>query len=590
MGDLRTRITDTILPHVQVPAQYMGHELNSVTKDHSRVKATVCLAFPDMYGLGMSSLGMQVLYSLLNDRDDVACERAFLPAPDMADALRQHGLPLYSLESFTPLAQFDIVGFSLQYEMTYTNVLAMLTLGGIPVHSHQRGLEHPLVIAGGPGAFSPEPMASFVDLFVVGDGEPSLPALVERYLAVRDQGVDTREELVARIAAALPYVYAPAFYEPRYHPDGALAELVRHRPDLPDTIEPCVLEDLESVPPPSRPIVPYVQIVHDRISVEIMRGCPSQCRFCQSTVHKRPVRIRSVDTIVRSALEAYRHTGQEQIGLLSLSSSDYPDVEGLVRRMAQTFGPLGVGVSLPSLRVSDQLRRLPELMAHVGRAGLTIAPETARDAMRRRIRKRLSNDDLYAAVEQAYRSGWRTVKLYFMIGLPGETPEDLDGIIEVAETCSRLRRHTGKRNAQINVSVSAFVPKAHTPFQWAQMQTESYLREAQQYMRHRVRERAVRLRFHDCRRSLLEALLCRGDRRVGAVIEEAWRRGAGLDAWDEHFKPDLWHDAIEAAGIDPAWYSHRPRPLDERLPWDHIAARRSRASLETEWTRSQEEG
>ena len=587
---LRTRITQAVLPHVQGPAQYVGRELNSVTKDHAGVRATLCLAFPDTYPLGMSSLGLQVLYALMNARDDVACERAFLPAADMADALRQHAVPLYGLESFTPLAQFDVVGFTLQYEMTYTNVLAMLDLGGIPIHSSDRGPEHPLVIAGGPGAFNPEPMAPFVDLFVVGDGEPSLPALVDRVIAWKSGGVGPREQLLADLSAEFAWAYVPSLYEPRYGPDGAFAGLERRRADVREAIQPCVLADLESVAPPTRPIVPYVQAVHDRMTIEIMRGCPSQCRFCQSTVHKRPVRVRSVDAIVDAVTEIYRHTGYEEVGLLSLSSSDYPDLEGLVRRLSQTLGPLGVRISLPSLRVNDQLRRLPGLLADVGRAGLTIAPEVARDTMRRRLAKRLDNEHLYAAVEQAYRNGWRSVKLYFMIGLPGECPEDLDGIAEVADTCSRLRRKSHKRTGQVHVSVSSFVPKPHTPFQWACMQTESYLHEAQRYLRHKVRERAVRLKFHNHRRSLLEGLLCRGDRRVAQAVELAWQNGALLDGWDEHFKPDVWHQAIGAAGIDPDWYLHRQRPLDEALPWDHITTRRAREAMAKEWTQAQSGG
>ena len=576
-----------LLPRVTTPAQYVGGELNAVVKDHRQVRGKVCLAFPDAYTLGMSHHGLQVLYTLMNNDPQWACERAFTPWVDFEALLREHGLPLYSLETFTPLRDFDILGFSLQYEVCYTNVLTMLDLGGIPLHAKDRTLDHPLVIAGGPGAQNPELLAPFVDLFVIGDGEESLPWIMERWMSLKEKGGKSRADMLAELVGATNWAYAPCFYEPEYHADGTLAAMNRTRPDVPRSILACTIQqDFDAFPLPTRPVVPFVQTPHDRIAIEIMRGCPWQCRFCQSTVIKRPLRVRSVETIVQAALDSYHNTGHDEISLLSLSTSDYPYFEELVNRMHEVFMPLGVNISLPSLRITHQLRTLPNLMKGARKSGLTLAPEVARDDMRVQIRKPIKNDDLYEGCRAAFKNGWQRVKLYFLIGLPGERRVDLDGIVDMAETIARIGREVKGRFVEVTASVSNFVPKPHTPYQWNGMQTREYLQEAGQYLRKRCRLKSVRIKQHDIECSLLEGVLTRGDRRVAVALEEAWRRGCRLDGWRECFKPELWWQTFADLGIDPAFYSQRARAVDEVLPWDHVNVKKGREYLEKEQNRS----
>jgi len=583
-----------LLPRVQMPGQYIGGEMNGVVKDHRKVRGKLCLAFPDTYALGMSHHGLQVLYSIMNDDPQWACERAFTPALDFEAELRRAGLPLYSLETFTPLCEFDLIGFSLQYEVCYTNLLTMLDLGGIPLHSKDRTLEQPLIIAGGPGAQNPEVLAQFVDVFVIGDGEESLPWLMEKWMSLKE-GARTagmnpaarREDLIAELVGAVDWAYAPMFYEPEYHADGTIAAMNRTRSDVPKQVMACTLtNDLDAIPLPTKPIVPFVEVTHDRISIEIMRGCPWQCRFCQSTVIKRPLKIRSVETIVQAALESYRNTGLGEVSLLSLSTSDYPYFEELVMRMKEVFAPLGVNISLPSLRVNHQLRSLPQLMQGIRKSGLTLAPEVARDDMREQIRKKIKNEDLFEGCREAFKNGWQKVKLYFLCGLPGERQVDLDGIVDMAEEIARIGKQVRGRYAEVTASVSNFVPKPHTPYQWNGMQTREYLRWAGQYMKRRCKLRSVRIKQHDVELSLLEGVLTRGDRRIGPAVEEAWRRGCRLDGWRECFQPEIWWQTFADLGIDVSWYSHRSRPMSEVLPWDHVNVKKGREYLEKEQQRS----
>ncbi len=590
-----------LLPRVQKPAQYIGGEINSVVKDHRRVRGKLCLSFADTYTLGMSHHGLQVLYSIMNADPQWACERAFTPWLDFERELRKANLPLYSLETFTPLGDFDVLGFSLQYEVCYTNILTMLDLGRVPLHSKDRSLRDPLVVCGGPGAQNPEVLAPFVDVFIIGDGEESLPWLMQKWIELKESGVRgqgsgvSREDLLAELVSTPPpdgnpWAYAPIFYEPEYHADGTIAAVNRTRSDVPREIFACTIQnDFDDIPLPVKPIIPFTETTHDRIPIEIMRGCPWQCRFCQSTVIKRPLRLRSVETIVQAALESYRNTGYNEISLLSLSSSDYPEFERLVQRMHEVFNPLGVNVSLPSLRVNSQLRSLPKLIRGVRSHGLTLAPEVARDDMREQIRKPVKNEDLYEGCREAFKNGWRDVKLYFMCGLPGERTVDLDGIVDMSETIARIGKEVRGRFAEVTASVSNFVPKPHTPYQWNAMQTREYFQWAGRYMKQRCRIRSVRVKQHDIERSLLEGLLTRGDRRIAQVIEEAWRRGARLDAWDECFNPQLWWDAVRDLGIDIDFYVHRARPMGELLPWDHVNVKKGRVYLEKEQQRSQEQ-
>ncbi len=570
---LKNLVTERLLPRVETPGQYVGGELGAVVKDHRRVRGTLCLAFPDTYSIGMSYHGLQVLYAVMNGRDDWACERVFAPLADMEQLLREHDLPLFSLETFTPLARFDVLGFTLQYELCFTNVLTMLDLAGIPLAAEERTLEHPLVIAGGPSTANPEPMARFIDLFVLGDGEESLPEVCDRWLQLKQSG-DDRQTMLAEMAAGLPYVYVGRFYRP--HGAGSRAASVRPiRPGVPETIRPAVLADLDAMPLPTSPVVPYVECVQDRITIEIMRGCPGRCRFCQSTTLKRPLRFRQIETILRAAIQTYRNTGYNEISLLSLSTSDYPHLDELLRRLHETFRPLGVSISVPSLRVNQQWRTLGELLNTDRRSGLTLAPEVARDEMRRRIGKPISNDDLYEGCRRAFENGFTRVKLYFMCGLPGESEEDLDGIIEMAETISRLGKEVRGRFAMVVANVSNFVPKPHTPYEFSPMQRREYFRQAHEYLHSRKRLRSVQLKCHHVDTSLLEGMLCRGGRHTGEAIERAWRLGARFDAWYDKLQPELWWQAFDETGIHVDQTLHTPFPDDAPLPWSHIAIHQS---------------
>lgn len=582
---LRQLVMSKVLPKVRTPGQYVGGEKHSVVKEKTAVQGRVCLAFPDTYTLGMSHHGLHVLYSLVNADERWACERAFCPFPDMEAELRQQGIPLYSLETFSPLAEFDIVGFSLQYEVCYTNILTMLDLAGIPLHALDRADDAPLVIAGGPGAQNPEPLAPFIDLFVIGDGEETLLYLLEKWTALKGSGL-SREERLAQLVRDIDWAYVPRFYEPEYHQDGTIAAIHRTRQDVPQEVLAATIRDFEAIPIPTKPVMPNVECVHDRIAIEIMRGCPWQCRFCQSTVIKRPLRMRSVDSIVNAAKEAYENTGYDEISILSLSTSDYPHFEELVRRLHEEFRDKQVSISVPSLRVNEQFRSLPKLMSGVRKGGLTLAPEVARDDMREQIRKPINNEDLFEGCRLAFQEGWRRVKLYFMCGLPGERTVDLDGIVELAEKISRIGKEVTGRYVDVTASVSNFVAKPHTPYQWTGMRHRDYFQWAHRYLKDRVRLKSVKVKCHGVERSLLEGILTRGDRRIAPAIEEAWRRGARLDAWDEYFDAHRWWSTFEDLGIDIAHYSHRDRPTDEILPWDHVNVKKGREYLEKEHGRS----
>jgi len=593
--ELKQQLLSGLLDRVQQPGQNVGGEWNAVRKDHAAVDVTVCLAFPDTYAIGMSHSGLQILYSLLNARPDVAAERAFAPWPDMEQELRRAGLPLYSLETFTPLREFDVVGFSLQYEMGYTNLLTMLDLGGIPLHAADRGPDDPLIIAGGPCALSPEPVAEFVDLFLLGDGEETIQAFVDALKWARhsslagDRRTETsasRDELLFRLVTRVPSAYAPRLYRVSYNDDGTVRAIEPTRDGVPARVTAAVVEDLDRAHVPVKPVVPFVEIVHDRITLEIMRGCTRGCRFCQAGMTKRPVRVRSAENLVRLAEENYATTGHDEITLGSLSTSDYPDLEPLAREMSRRFDGRRVSLSLPSLRVNEQLHSLPGLIKTVRKSGLTIAPEAATGRLRRVINKDVTDGDLCAGVEEAYRQGWQLVKLYFMVGLPTETEEDYAGIVDLAQRISSLRRRVVKKPARVNVSVAPFVPKAHTPFQWEAMPGLEHLREIRRVLMARLHSRSVKLKFHKPERSLLEGVFSRGDRRLSAVIEEAWRNGARFDAWDEQFEMQRWQDAFARAGLSPSLYANRQRADDEVFPWSHLSAGVSYTYLRAERARA----
>ena len=587
MGEL---YPDHILISVTQPGQYVGGERNAVVKDHATAKLTFALAYPDTYTLGMSHLGLQILYTMLNARDDVVAERVFAPWTDMECELRAAGEPLRSLETHTPLGEFDAIGFSLQHEMTYTNILTMLDLASVPLLAVERTDSDPIIVAGGPGALAPEPLADFIDVFVVGEGEPVVGLLADALIATK--GMPRRERLAA-LAIGLPSVYVPAMYNMSYGDDGRLLAMSTLAPGVPPSARQAVVTDLDAAPYPTRPIVPLVDTVHERITLEIMRGCTRGCRFCNAGMTKRPVRCKSAGTLLAQAREAIAATGYDEIGLTSLSSSDHTDLPGLLEAFSNEFGPQHISVSVPSLRVNEQLRELPKYIKSVRKSGLTIAPEAATEAARRSINKMITDDDLFEGVRAAYEHGWSKIKLYFMIGLPGETDDDVAQIPKLAEKLSRLRKETGKGAGAINVAIASFVPKAHTPFQWAPMASPELLRARQDIIKHATRSRKIKLKFHKIERSMIEGVFARGDRRLGKILLAAWKKGARMDAWDEQFKLDVWHEAFDEAGFDPiAEFALRERGTDELLPWAMIDVglrrefllRERERSINREWT------
>jgi len=555
-----------ILPRVSRPARYTGGEWNSVVKDWERTPVKVALAYPDVYEVGMSNLGLAILYDILNRQPHVLAERVYAPWPDMEAWMRRSGLPLFSLETRHPLRQFDILGFSLQYELTFTNVLNMLDLAGIPLLAAERDEEHPLVIAGGSCAYNPEPMADFLDLFVIGEGEEVILELVETYREWKEAG-GTKEELLRRLAQ-IEGVYVPSFYETSYRPDGTLAAVkplvAEARPKVRKRIVPIL------PPPPTRPIVPYLEIVHDRAMVEIQRGCTRGCRFCQAGMIYRPVRERPLEEILQAVEGIFQSTGYEEVALVSLSSTDYTRIEELVRELASRYQDPPTSISLPSLRLDSFSVELAEITQSGRKTGLTFAPEAGTARLREVINKGIAEEDLLRVAETAFSRGWHRIKLYFMIGLPTETLDDVAAIGGLVRKVRDIGRRYQGRRTEVAVSVATFVPKPHTPFQWVPLMEEKALRERHQLLQRAIRGRGLRLSWHDPQSTLLEAVFSRGDRRLGKVLLRAWELGARFDAWGEHFRFDLWQRAFAEAGLNPDFYARRERPLDELLPWDHI--------------------
>lgn len=562
-----------ILPNVETPARYVGGEKNAVRKDPADVEVSFAFLFPDLYEVGMSHVGYQILYSIINRLEWAAAERAYAVWPDMQERMRAHGIPLYALESFRPVREFDVVGFSLQYELLYTNVLAMLDLAGVPLRSAQRGPDDPIVIAGGPGAAVPEPMADFIDLFFVGDGEEVIVEFAELMREAKAAG-KSRSDMILEAARRVGSLYAPAYYNVQYGPDGTTESIRPTEAGLPERIRAAKLARLEGADFPTHPIVPFVETVHDRITLEIMRGCTRGCRFCQAGMLRRPLRPRSIGELVELARKAYASTGHNEISLASLSPSDYPGLPELLERMNEFAEPLHINISLPSLRADDQLRLLPAALSGVRKSGLTVAPEVASDRLRRVINKDVTDEKLMEGVRAAFREGWRRIKLYFMVGLPTETPDDVAAIVELCEQVSRARREvapsTRRGLGNVNVTIAPFVPRPHTPFQWEPMVPLEAIRAARDLIRKKARLKSVRFKFHDPEGSLLEAALARGDRRLGSVIERAWQAGGQFDAWTEHFSFERWQRAFEQEGLTMDFYATRPRPAEEVLPWDHI--------------------
>ena len=574
---------DRILPTVRKPARYTGGEWNSVVKDWTTCQVRWALAFPDIYELGMSNLGLAILYDLLNGQPDVLAERVFAPWTDMEQALRAAGLPLFSLEGRRPLGEFDVIGFSLPYEQSYTNLLNMLDMAGLPVLAADRDERHPLVIAGGGAVYNPEPMADFVDAFALGDGEE---LVLDITCAIREgkRLGDTREALLRRLAE-IPGVYVPRFYHVTYQQDGTVAEV---RSTAPEAQLPVRKRIVATLPPPlTRPIVPYLDTVHNRAVVEIQRGCTRGCRFCHAGMVYRPVRERPVEEIVDAVDAIVSNTGHDEIALLSLSSSDYSQIETLVRELAARHGDQHLSISLPSLRIESVSVELMEKLRETGRrSSFTFAPEAATERLRGVINKPIADEDLLDVVEEVYSRGWKTIKLYFMIGHPTQTLDDVAAIVDLATQVRAVGRRVLGRKAQVNVSVSTLVPKPHTPFQWVPLAEEEEIRAQQEYLKENLRGPGLKLNWNRYQETLLEAVLSRGDRRLGATIHRAWQLGARFDGWGDQFKVEAWRQAFQETGLEIGFYTRRARALDEVFPWDQIDAGVSKRYLARDYEAS----
>ena len=567
-SSIRQIVHDRILPRVKTPGQYAGGERNIIVKDHASVDLKVALAFPDTYAIGMSHLGLQILYHMLNRREDTLAERVFAPWTDMEHELREHGIPLHTLETSTPLSEFDVVGFSMQYELCFTNFMNMLELAGIPVWTAERSIGDPVILGGGSISLAMEPVAPFFDAILVGDAEDVLHPTMDIVKEWRRSGRPRRA--LHEALCSIPGMYVPSLYDVSYNPDGTVAS-IENIPPAPPYVAKTTIHDFDNAPYPTRPVVPNVSVVHERINVEIMRGCPNQCRFCQAVKHYRPLKRRGTERIIELCEETYRNTGYEEISLTSLSTADYPGIEELISAITQRFDTRRVNISLPSLRVKGELENLPGLVSTVRKSGLTMAPEVATDRLREIIRKPILNRDLLNGSAAAWRVGYRLIKFYFMIGVPTETRDDLKGIIDLCDAASLLRKKQFGRRGRINVAISSHIPKPHTPFQWEAMDTKEELHAKQAYIRSCSTSSYLNLKFHNTDESYLEAVFSRGDRRLADALIKGRECGLRMDAWGECFDIHAWREVFQSAGVDPDWYALRKRSDNEILPWDLIA-------------------
>ena len=565
------RTMEMILSRVQKPARYTRGEYNAVVKDRRSVDTRVALCFPDTYEIGMSNLGVRILYGLMNEQEGVWCERVFAPWGDMEAEMRREGLSLYGLESGDPISGFDVIGFSLGYELAYTNVLNMLDLAGLPLRTADRGEESPLIIAGGTCAYNSEPLAPFIDIFCLGEGEDVLLELLELYRRARNEGWRRRELLVA--AARIPGLYVPSLYEVTYGEDGVVTA-VTPTEGAPSVVTKRIVQDFEHSYFPTKTIVPSTEIVHDRVMLEVFRGCIRGCRFCQAGYAYRPVRPRSPQRLLEQGIAACRDSGYQEMTLSSLSTSDYRPLEGLCDGLLDWCEPHKVSLSLPSLRADNFSMGLMERLQHVRKSGLTFAPEAGTQRLRDAINKNVTEEDLLTSCRTAFSGGWSSVKLYFMLGLPTETDEDVLGIAELARKVLQVWRDVTpnrRRGCRITVSTACFVPKPHTAFQWEpQVEREEYLRRVK-LLRDNMREKSITYHWHDPETSFLEAVFSRGDRRLADAIEAAWRDGAKFDSWSEYFSLERWLKALAACGLDPAFYANRTRSRGEVLPWSCVS-------------------
>lgn len=575
---------EDLLLGVHKPAQYLGAEWNAIKKDLQDCSVSIALGFPDLYEVGMSNLGLRILYGIINDQKDFVCERFFAPEADMDTVLRNSRRNLFSLESRIPLNQFDFLGFSLGSELNYTNLLNILDLAGLPLESAQRNHQHPLVIGGGPSALNPEPVADFFDILIIGEAEEAAVELLKLYQSLKSdyrlQKISKEKLLIS--LAQIPGVYVPSLYTAEYDPEGNLKAFFPKVKDIPARIEKRIVADLNAVYFPCRWLVPYITTVHDRISLEIMRGCPNRCRFCQARSQYYPLRIRKQENIINLANSAYASSGYEELSLAGLSVGDYPDFEKLVHTLTGIFKEDSVNLSLPSLKAKALLGNVSAMIAKVKKTGLTFAPEAGSQRLRQALAKDFSEEDYFKAIGAAFGSGYQHLKLYFLFGLPGETNQDLDALIDFVNRSSQEKRKFTGGPAQINVSLNPLIPKPHTPLQWLKMEPIVSLQEKQSYLRSNCKNRRVKFNFHNFGMSFLEGVFSRGDRRLSKVILNAYKNGAKFDAWADHFSFTKWMQAFAQEGIDPQFYLNA-KPVNALLPWDYIDIGIEKKTLQSEF-------
>lgn len=588
-------LPDEILLSIQQPARYIGGEVNTVNKDLSQVEIRFAMCFPDVYEIGMSHLGIQILYDMFNRREDIWCERVYSPWTDLDKIMREEKIPLFALESQDPVKDFDFLGITLQYEMSYTNILQILDLSQIPLHASERSESDPIVIGGGPCAYNPEPLAEFFDIFYIGEGETSYYELMDRYKENKKQGGSRQSFL--EMAAEIPGIYVPAFYDVTYKEDGTIESFLPNNPHAKPVIEKVVVKEMDTVYYIEKPIVPFIKVTQDRVVLEIQRGCIRGCRFCQAGNVYRPLREHGLDYLKDYAYKMLKSTGHEEISLSSLSSSDYTQLEGLVNFLIDEFKGKGVNISLPSLRIDAFSLDVMSKVQDVKKSSLTFAPEAGSQRLRDVINKGLTEEVILQGAAEAFKGGWNRVKLYFMLGLPTETVEDMEGIAllseKVAEEYYEIPKDQRNGRVQVVASSSFFVPKPFTPFQWARMCTKEEFLERAYIVKDKFREmknfKSLKYNYHEADLTVLEGVLARGDRRTGALIEETYRQGALFESWSENFNNQLWMDAFETCGIDPDFYTVRERSLDEVFPWDFIDAGVTKEFLKREWLQAIDE-